>query len=260
MRLTINQAEERAESRENRNGFINQFYLLDDGDTAIVKFLLNDVSDIEVHSVHMVRMTSKNGKSYPVQVDCLGDNCPLCREAQYHKEEKFPLVSRVRDNIYIPLIRCYNDKEEFDPVYEVFVRSTNYYRSTLVGYNKRNDISKLIEIERQGKRGDTRVTYALYEAHKDADGKDVTTKDSKLFEIATKSVEELKKDFEVGADDICGRGDSIVRFWTPEQVEMFLENPSVYPSINKENKDMTEETQEPQKEAVKPRRKSNHGF
>ncbi len=45
----------------------------------------------------------------------------------------------------------------------------------------------------------------------------------------------------------------MIRTWTPEMVEIFLENPSVYPNIN----NITED----EKEEVQPRnRRSNHGF
>ena len=113
----------------------------------------------------------------------------------------------------------------------------------------------MVEVERNGAKGSPRTSYNLYEAKKDFDEKSVTDKSSELYELATKSIDDLKDDFEVKADDICGRTDSLIRTWTAEQVEMFLENPSVYPSLggNKE-----EETKE---EEVKPRnRRSNHGF
>ena len=87
MRMTLNEAQTRAENRSNFN-FINEFFLKNDGESNIVRFLFNDPNDIEVHAVHMIRMTSKGGQSYFIQVDCLGDNCPLCKEAVNHTDEK----------------------------------------------------------------------------------------------------------------------------------------------------------------------------
>jgi len=256
MRMTLNEAQTRAENRSNFN-FINEFFLKNDGESNIVRFLFNDPNDIEVHAVHMIRMTSKGGQSYLIQVDCLGDNCPLCKEAVNHTDEKMPLVSRARDNIYLPLIAAYDVDGSVKPQYKVFTRSTNYYKNTLAPFIKRNDLNNMVEIERAGKKGDTRVSYNLYEAKKDFDEKSVTDKSSELYELATKSIDDLKSDFEVKADDICGRTDSLIRTWTAEQVEMFLENPSVYPSLGS-NKEEKEETKE---EEVKPRnRRSNHGF
>lgn len=259
MRMTLDEAQTRAENRSNFN-FINEFYLKEDGDGNIVRFLFTDPNEIEVHAVHMVRMTSKGGQSYLIQVDCHGEDCPLCKEAVHHKDEKMPLVSRVRDNIYLPLIAMYDQDGKFNPSYKVFVRTTNYYKNTLAPFIKRNDLSVPTEIERAGKRGDTRVAYNLYEAKKDFDEKVITSKDSVCYEVATKSIDDLKADFEVQKDDICGRTDSLVRTWTAEQVEMFLENPSVYPNTDGDNAGAKDET--PQEE-VKPRarnRASNHGF
>lgn len=257
MRMTLNEAQTRAENRSNFN-FINEFFLKNDGESNIVRFLFNDPNDIEVHAVHMIRMTSKGGQSYLIQVDCLGDNCPLCKEAVNHTDEKMPLVSRARDNIYLPLIAAYDVDGSVKPQYKVFVRTTNYYKNTLAPFIKRNDLNNMVEIERQGERSNPRVSYNLYEAKKDFDEKNVTDKDSELYELATKSIDDLKADFEVKADDICGRTDSLIRTWTAEQVEMFLENPSVYPSLGGNKEEAKEETKE---EEVKPRsRRSNHGF
>lgn len=252
MRITLDEANTRAENRSNFN-FINEFFLKNDGESNIVRFLFNDPNDIEVHAVHMVRMTSKNGQSYLIQVDCLGDNCPLCKEALNHTDEKMPLVSKVRDNIYLPLIVAYDYEKLCNPQYKVFVRSTNYYKNTLAPFIKRNDLNEMVEIERNGAKGSPRTTYNLYAAKKDFHEKPVNDKSSELYVLATKSIDELKEDFEVRSDDICGRTDSMIRTWTPEMVEIFLENPSVYPNIN----NITED----EKEEVQPRnRRSNHGF
>lgn len=257
MRMTLNEAQTRAENRSNFN-FINEFFLKNDGESNIVRFLFNDPNDIEVHAVHMIRMTSKGGQSYLIQVDCLGDNCPLCKEAVNHTDEKMPLVSRARDNIYLPLIAAYDVDGSVKPQYKVFTRSTNYYKNTLAPFIKRNDLNNMVEVERQGERSNPRVSYNLYEAKKDFDEKSVTDKTSELYTLATKTIEELKEDFGVKVDDICGRADSLIKTWTKEQVEMFLENPSVYPSLGGNKEEVKEETKE---EEVKPRnRRSNHGF
>lgn len=256
MRMTLDEANTRAENRSSFN-FINEFFLKNDGESNIVRFLFNEPNDIEVHAVHMVRMTSKSGQSYLIQVDCLGDNCPLCKEAVNHTDEKMPLVSRVRDNIYLPLIAAYDVDGSVKPQYKVFVRTTNYYKNTLAPFIKRNDLNDMVEIERNGAKGSPRTSYNLYEAKKDFDEKSVKDKASALYELATKSIDDLKADFDVKPDDICGRTDSLIRTWTPEQVEMFLENPSAYPSLGGDKKE--EETKE---EEVKPRnrRAANHGF
>lgn len=251
MRLSLKQADQRIDSRgtNTQSKFINEFYLRNDGNHNIIRILLKDIDSIELHSVHTVKMTSKNGKPYPMAVDCLGPDCPFCNAAQNYKDEKFPLVSRVRDNIYLPVIVFYDEDDNVNAEYKVFVRSTNYLRQTLIPFAKRNDISKPVEIERQGRAGETRISYNLYEAKVDFDDIDISSSKSACYELASRSLEDLMNDFEVKTDDICGRNDSLIRTWTAEQMNMFLEDPSVYPSLHQE------ETTE-----VKPRTRNNHGF
>lgn len=238
-RLNLNEAESRLDNQTQRGNYINQFWLKNDKDHTIVQMLLKDISEIEVHSVHEVKMTSKNGKEYRVQVDCLGDNCPMCKEALKHKNEKFPLVRQARDMVYIPLIRYYNANGEYEPSYEIFNRSTRWYRDELAGYAARYDVDGYTEIQKSGSGIST--TYKLYEARKDFDG-------NKLDK--PKSIEELKEDFEVKDDDICGRRDSLIKSWTAEEFAEFLET-GTYPKGNSDEEE----------EEVKPRtRSSKRGF
>lgn len=256
MRLSLEQAESRKPERNTNFKYINEFYLKSEGESNIVRFLFDDPTNIEIHGVHIIRLTTKNGKQIPIAVDCLGDNCPLCKEAQNHTAEKFPLVSRVRDNIYMPLIAMYDNNGEVKPSYRVFVRGINYYKDTLAPFAKRNELTEAVEIERTGQGVGTR--YNLYNARKDLDGNAIT--DTEFGVILNKSLEELKADFEVQEDDICGRADSLIRTWTAEQIEMFLADPSKYPSLNSNTEENTEEKKE-EAEEVKPRRRSsNHGF
>ena len=184
-RLSLEEANERLENQKSF-GYINQFYLTDDKEHTIVRFLLKDSADIEVYSVHQVKMTSKSGSEYAVSVSCHGDNCPLCKEAMKYDKQKFPLVSKARDNIYIPLIRFYDKDGKLDPVYQVFVRSTRFYRDTLAGYAARYNIDGYTEVERVGKG--LKTAYNLYSVVKDFYGK---TLDNAI------SIEQLKDDFGV---------------------------------------------------------------
>lgn len=238
-RITLAEMNDRLDNQQKGN-YINQFYLRNDKDHTIVQMLLDDVANIEVHSVHEVRMTSKGGKDYRIMVDCLGDNCPMCKEALKHEGQKFPLVRKARDMIYIPLIRLYNDNGEYEPVYEVFSRSTRWYRDELAGYAARYNINGYVEVEKTGTG--MKTTYKLYEARKDFDGNPLDN---------PKSIAELKEDFEIKDDDICGRRDSLIKTWTADEFAEFLET-GTYPKGN------TESTNE---EDVKPRsRSSNRGF
>ena len=241
-RLSLEQASERLDNQSSF-GYINKFFLTDDKEHTIVRMLLKDVADIEVYSVHDVKMTSKAGKEYIISVSCHGDNCPLCKEAMKYDKQMFPLVSKAKDNIYIPLIRLYNKDGKLDPVYQVFVRSTRFYRDTLAGFAARYDIDGFTEIERTGAKGSKKTNYSLYSVNKDFNGKP--------FENV-KTIEELKSDFEVKDDDIFGREDSLIKNWTADEFEEFLDT-GTYPSRN------TDEAS--QEEEVKPRNRSaNRGF
>lgn len=237
-RISLNEANERLNNQSTGN-YINTFYLKNDKDHTIVRMLLDDVTNIEVHSVHEVKMTSKNGNEYRVQVDCHGNNCPLCKEALQYEGQKFPLVRKARDMVYIPLIRLYNKDGNYEPTYEILCRSTRWYRDELAGYAARYDISGYVEVEKTGTG--LKTTYKLYEARKDFDGKPFSN---------PQPIEKLKEDFEIKDDDICGRKDSLIKTWSSEDFEEFLET-GTYPKGNTE----------PEEEEIKPRtRSSNRGF
>lgn len=239
-RISINEANERLDNQRSGGNYINTFYLKNDKDHTIVRMLLKDIVDTEVHSIHEVKMTSKNGTEYRVQVDCHGSNCPLCKEALKYEGQMFPLVRKARDMVYIPLIRLYNKDGVYEPVYEVFCRSTRWYRDELAGFAARYGIDGYIEIEKTGTGMST--TYKLYEARKDFDGKPLNN---------PPSIEQMKEDFEVKDDDICGRKDSLIKTWSAEEFEEFLET-GTYPKGNSD---------EEEKKEIKPRnRTSNRGF
>lgn len=242
-RINLTEANDRLDNQKNF-GYINTFFLTKDKEHTIVKPLLSDMNDLEVHSIHEVKMTSKNGKDYRVSVDCLGDGCPMCREALKHADKMFPLVSKVRDNIYIPLIRLYDRNGEYNPAYEIFVRSTRFYRDTLAPAVSRYGLDGYWEIERIGGPGSKKTTYNLYSINKDFDSKPLDN---------SKTLEQLKEDFEVKEDDIFGRRDSLIKSWSAADFAEFLET-GTYPKGSS-----TEDTDE-EEEEVKPRSRNRHGF
>ena len=75
MRMNLNEAmealaQQQANSENNNGGkYVNEFRLKGDGNRTIIKPLVEDLNDVEVHSVHKVRMTSKGGKSYTINVE-----------------------------------------------------------------------------------------------------------------------------------------------------------------------------------------------
>lgn len=245
-RLSLDEMNTRLDNQKSF-GYINKFFLTDDKEHTIVRFLLGDVKDIEVFSVHDLRMRSQAGKDYSVSVSCLGDNCPMCKEAMKYEKQAFPLVSKAKDNVYIPLIRLYDKDGKLDPVYQIFVRSTRFYRDTFASFAARYDLGGYTEIERVGEGLKTK--YNLYSVTKDFNGKP--------FEN-TVSIEQLKEDFDVKDDDIFGREDSLIKDWSDEQFKKFLET-GTYPKD--EASDEYDGKSSYVDEDVRPRgRTSRHGF
>lgn len=217
--------------QQNSGSFISSFYLKGDGSHNIVKFLLNSVNDIEIFSVHSVRLAGKNG-NYFNSVNCKGgDDCTLCREAVNHTAEKMPLVSRTRDNVYIPVIVMYDKEGKFNPYYAVWERSTKFFRDTLAPTFARYDIHGAFEIERRGVA--PQVQYNIYNVDKDFEGNKIDF---------TKSVEDYKAEFNVKDDDIFGRPDSYIHDWDDEQIKLFVST-GKFPVIKNDGNGEADEAQ-----------------
>lgn len=241
-RLNFAEAEERMQAQSNYQGgdFVKTLYLKDKENTFILS-LLKDETEVEVHSIHKVKLMSKNGKEYSIDVDCLGrDKCPLCKEALNHTEEKYPMVSKAKDMVYVPIVRLYNYEKEFEPQYNILTRSTKWYRNTYIEAATRFDMEKPLEIMRSGTGVDT--TWSLYPATK-AYGK----------AIPEVSAEQLIKDLDIDIDSsISGASNSIVKTWDADMMAIYIETGS-WPSSN--NSDDGDE----EEEEVKPRN-NKYGF
>lgn len=243
-RLSFNEAEARINNSGNgQQGNYTQTLYLKDKESAFVLSLLKDVTDVEVHSVHKVKFTSKNGKDYMIDVDCLGKGCPLCKEATKYQGEKFPAVTKARDMVYVPVVRLYNYEGEFEPSYCVISRSTKWYRNTYVEAATRFDMDKPLEIIRSGKGVDT--TWSIYPAGK--------VNGEKIPDV---NANQLIEDLEIDVDSsISGTPTSVVRTWDADQMEMYIET-GQWPNLNN-NSDEAEEEEE---EQVKPRGNNKYGF
>jgi hypothetical protein len=240
-RMSFKEAEERVQNQgQGGNGNYTNILFLKDKESAYIIPLLKDVTDVEVHSVHKVKLVSKSGKEYMVDVDCLGNNCPLCKEAQNHVGEKFPQVSKARDAVYVPIVRLYNKDKEFDPQYYVLTRSTKWYRNTYVEAASRFDMNKPLEIVRSGNGVDT--TWSIYPAMK-VNGKDIPEVD----------LNQLIDDLEIDIDSsIFGTPYSVVKGWSAEQMEHYIETGSAYIPNDSDEEDKEED--------IKPRGNNKYGF
>jgi hypothetical protein len=214
---------------------ITNFKLENDKDTARVRFLFKLPQDADFFSVHTLQMTSSKGTNYPMDVSCIADGkteCPFCREsAKNTKEVKFPLIGKRRDSVYMPLIDIYKFKEdekgnlllengmpirEVSPEYKVWKRSATFYKNSLAPYGSRYSpmYNKITEIERNGVKNDIKVSFGMFPCDNDYKGEPYTK------EV---DIEKLKEQFEVKPEDIYGTNDSLVKEWTADQMERFIE-------------------------------------
>lgn len=136
------------------------FFLSDDGDTATVRFLYEepDGSDLDYYLVHQVEIDGK--KRY---VACLGvnddgrlnpDNCPLCKAGYYRLEKLFLQVYDETSDT----VKTWDRGKTFVGKIMSFI---NRYKSL---------VAQPIEIERRGKKGDSKTSYELFPLQVDDKG------------------------------------------------------------------------------------------
>ena len=141
------------------------FRLVDDKDTARIRFLYNGIDDVEGMSVHQIELNGK--RRY---INCLReygaptDSCPLCAKGLYSTAKYF--------------IPVYNIDEDRVQIWERGKQFGSKLTSLCSRYS--NLVSHTFEIERCGKKGDTNTTYEIYETGVD---EDVRLEDFDLPEI-----------------------------------------------------------------------------
>ena len=133
---------------DNYGGGSNSFFSLkDDKDTKVVRFLYNDMNDIQGVSVHSVEVDGKQ-----VDVECLRaynepiSNCPLCESG-----------SKITGKLFIPLY----DVEAKES--KIWTRGKSFFNKLSSLCSRYNPlVGTPIEIERVGKKGDRDTTYETY--------------------------------------------------------------------------------------------------
>ena len=145
------------------------FSLKGDGDSAVVRFLYNDVDDVEGYAVHEVEIDGK--KRY---VNCLRDynspidDCPFCRAKKYQVAK-----------LFVPL---YNEDEQKVQVWDRGKKFFAKISGICSRYNKAPIFQQTFEIVRNGKPNDTQTTYEIYRTEDDID-KDARLDDYDMPEI-----------------------------------------------------------------------------
>lgn len=122
------------------------FQLKDDKDTARVRFLYDTIDDVEGYVVHQIEVGDR--KRY---VGCLRsynepiEKCPLC--AKYKQIPKL-------------FLKLYNEDTQEVQIWE---RGKSFFQrisSLAARYNPLCD--EIVEVERNGKKGDMKTTYEFY--------------------------------------------------------------------------------------------------
>lgn len=164
----------------------NYFSLKDDGDTAIIRFLYNDINDVEGVSTHEVELP--DGKK--MDVECLRayneplHKCPLC-EAGY----------KVNAKLFIPIYDV-SSKES-----KIWTRGRTFFQKLSSLCSRYNPlVSMPFEIERCGKKGDTNTTYETYPTQSDnAMIEDFPEIKAEGLVFQVKTAEEMRTYLETGA-------------------------------------------------------------
>lgn len=133
-------------------GGTGYFSLKNDKDVAQVRFMYNDVDDVEGYAVHQVEIDGKKR-----WVNCLReynqpvDACPFCRAKMFTSAK-----------LFVPLYNIDQDKVQ---VWERGKKFISKISSICARYP--NVVSHIFEIERNGQKGDTSTTYEIYEIDRD---------------------------------------------------------------------------------------------
>lgn len=171
------------------------FALKNDKDVATVRFMYNNVDDIEGYAVHQIELPDGK-KRY---VSCLRsynepvDHCPLCAAG-----------FRVLAKLYVPLYDV--DADEV----KLWERGKTFYSklSSLCARYKPL-VGGTFEIERNGKPGDTKTSYEVYPVATDettlTDLPEVPDPVGTI--ILDKSFEELQDYIETGNLEVSGNTD-----------------------------------------------------
>jgi hypothetical protein len=160
-------------SGSTRNEF---FTLADHGDTATVRFLHEGEEDLDWYILHKVKIQEKDR-----WVKCTEDEqCPLCKAG-----------NRPQLKIFLQLV----DKR--DGKIKTWERGQKFIPKIISIINRYGNLnSRPYDIERMGKKGDTKTDYNLFPHDKDGKEANLPERQELVGEngfILEKSIEDMKK-------------------------------------------------------------------
>ena len=141
---------DQSSSTNNQVGFFN---LKNDGDEAVVRFMIDSVDDMEILTVHDIRVDGRFR-----QVSCLRDprdpmeNCPLCAKGE-----------NVKQVIFLKMLQYENTPNGIEAKPVVWQRNANTYAFRIKGYlDNYGPLSNILcKIVRHGASGDMKTTYDI---------------------------------------------------------------------------------------------------
>lgn len=164
MQVSVNEMLNSQPSQSN-NAKIQYFSLVNDGDSAIVRFLHKDINDFEVLDVHNIQLGGFNRK-----ISCLRsaneakEECPLCSANKYDESKNtytYPLQRR----FYIHLLKYENPQTTKVMVWD---RSKDYIKKlNELEQNYGPLCDRLYKIVRHGIKGSPDTTYDILPLDKD---------------------------------------------------------------------------------------------
>lgn len=132
---------------------ITRFSLKDNGDSAVVRFLHENMEDIKGYVTHEITLVSKKkGTEYHKKVACLTDNCSLCRAASSGN----PSVKPARGELFLNLFNTATGRVE------VWTRTHRFFERLDLYFNRLKFNLNPIEIVRNGAKGDNKTTYEFF--------------------------------------------------------------------------------------------------
>lgn len=138
---------------DNYGGGMSDFFTLkDDKDTAQVRFMYNTIDDVFAHAVHQIEVGGKTR-----YVSCLRtydepvDQCPLCAAG-----------FKVNVKLYVPVYDIASG------TVKLWERGRSFFQKLSSLCSRYNPlVSNIMEIERNGKPGDTSTRYEIYPVEQD---------------------------------------------------------------------------------------------
>lgn len=179
---------------QNSGSGVSFFQLKNDKDCARARFLYNGAEDIDGYTIHRVQIGDKER-----DVNCLReyndpiDKCPFCKA-------KIPSSAK----LFIPV---YN--EDMQQI-QLWSRGKSFY-AKISNWCARypNTVSRVVDIERNGAKGDTKTDYQFYPVSEDDTTIDDILDDCGLDElpnplgtvILDKTAEEMETFLQTGSFD-----------------------------------------------------------